>query len=216
MALQRKTPMRSGGPLKNTSPLGRGKGLSGGGGLKQSKPLQRKTPMPRSTAPTTGPQGGPSSTTPISRTPMKRKPVDVEKVRQQQARAREKRAAQPPKKRTRPAVSAEETQCRAIVATRSGGICERCGRGAAGLEKAHRVGRGQGGAWSPENIIDLCHDCHHHDHMHPAEAYATGLHLRSYQDPASEPVLWRKDGREGWALLSRDGSWSWTTPPTDR
>lgn len=211
MALQRKTPLRSDSPSKSK------KGLSGGGSLKRT-PLQRKTPLPQGNSPAAGDSLKPG--TPLKRTPMKRaapmrKAVDMDEVRAKQAQAREKRAAGPVKPRSRPPMSAQERTCREVVSTRSGGICERCGRGAPGLEKAHRVGRGQGGKWVPSNILDLCHDCHHHDHSEPAEAYAAGLHLRSFQTPQDEPVLWRKDGTVGWALLRDDGSWSWVDVPSN-
>lgn len=102
----------------------------------------------------------------------------------------------------------EERRTRDLVASRSEGLCEWCGT-VGGLEKAHRIGRGVGGKWTPENILDLCHECHHGNHAEPALAYENGWHLRSTQDPLVEPVRLRKDGVVGWALLDGDGGWRW-------
>lgn len=214
MSLQRKSPIGRGKPLTNKSAMGRGKRLAPGAGLARSQSLARTKPLSTAGA---APMKGPSFTgrtrAPLERKTIERKPVDLQKVRQKQARDRERRAARPPKKRTGPTITAAEKACREIVAARSRGICERCGFGAAGLEKAHRVARSQGGKWAASNILDLCSPCHHDDHMNPAEAYAAGLHLRSHQNPAEEPVLWCKGASTGWAYLYDDGTWTWTDEP---
>ncbi|GHF30654.1 MULTISPECIES: HNH endonuclease [Actinomycetes] len=53
---------------------------------------------------------------------------------------------------------------RDIVHTRSGGVCEKCGRRPA-VEVHHRTGRQMGGSrepWinQPSNLLDLCDPCH--------------------------------------------------------
>lgn len=91
--------------------------------------------------------------------------------------------------RKRPVMSAQERRCREIVAERSGGLCEICGRRGR-LEKAHRLARSQQGAWDPSNILDLCSGCHQWNHAHPVHSCdeANGWHLPSGSDPIQCPV----------------------------
>lgn len=114
-----------------------------------------------------------------------------------------------PMSRKPPVMTPEERNCRAIVAARSGGFCERCGNPGQ-LEKAHRTARSQLGAWRASNVMDLCRKCHHDDnHAHPAQAYEGGWHLRSGFDPLTSKVLLWKGTRYDWALLDDDGNWHW-------
>lgn len=160
MALERRTPLKSGSSLKRTG-LQRGKGLKSKGDGLRRQPLKSKTgfqqkkPMPRSGV-----------------------PLDAKKPKAPRTQIRPK-----PKP-----VSPEERSCREVVSIRSGQKCEICGRGGIPLEKAHRVARSQQGAWNPANVLDLCNRCHHWNHAHPKVAYAQGWHLRQGSDPCVEPV----------------------------
>lgn len=121
--------------------------------------------------------------------------------------------SKPRKRPSRPAVTAEEKSCRKIVAERSEGLCEKCGKGG-GLEKAHRIARSQSGRWDPSNVLDLCHDCHHGNHGAPQTAYDHGWHLRGHtEDTATVRVLLRKGWRVGWAVLDNEGGYEWVDGP---
>lgn len=224
--LQRKTPLKRG-----TSTLQRGKPLTTKKGLKADpkKGLKRKayrTPPEKirqqrekanekarerarkqaQEKPSAPLMGGPglSQGTPLKQSvPLKRALED-----------NGKKARPVPRKRpSRPTVTAEERSCRRVVADRSEGICEKCGR-AGGLEKAHRIARSQGGRWDPSNVLDLCHDCHHGHHAEPQIAYDHGWHLRGHTaDTAATPALLRKGWRVGWALLDNEGGYEWVDGP---
>ena len=216
-------PLKQGAPLKRGTPMKQGKGLQrktplrsnpetawknntgsglrpSPGGLAPSRPdstqpprkqgteIKRKTPL--------------KSSPPKQSAPQRKKPIS--------AGARSPQRSAPIKSKPRP-MSAEERLTRALVSDRSQGLCEKCGTSKP-LEKAHRIGRGVGGKWTPANILDLCHDCHHGHHATPAEAYEHGWHLRSTQDPLRERVLIRKDGRYDWAFLDDEGGWAWCSP----
>lgn len=45
----------------------------------------------------------------------------------------------------------------------------------------HIVLRSQGGKDGP--TLDVCQPCHHHIHMHPAESYAKGWLMHSWDKP---------------------------------
>ena len=70
----------------------------------------------------------------------------------------------------------------------------------------HRKKRGQGGPWSPENIVAVCGDgtrgCHGWCESHPDAASADGFHVRPWEDPAATPILYRL---AYWALLTSEG-----------
>ena len=92
-------------------------------------------------------------------------------------------------------------------------MCEGCGRARA-TNWAHRVARGQGGAWCPSNGLHLCGSgttgCHGWSHLHPTEAKARGWIVEPWRDPAEVPALhWL----HGLVLLDVDGSF---TPAPDR
>jgi hypothetical protein len=50
----------------------------------------------------------------------------------------------------------------------------------------HRKKRGQGGPWTPENIVALCGDgtrgCHGWCEANPAKAHATGWSVKPWED----------------------------------
>lgn len=89
---------------------------------------------------------------------------------------------------------------RALVVSRAGGVCERCGAAWA-AHVHHRKLRSQGGSDSPANLAALCLPCHGWCHAHPADAVADGWIVRSYGDPETvavrvllSPVLLAADG----------------------
>lgn len=71
----------------------------------------------------------------------------------------------------------------------------------------HRKKRGQGGLWTPENIVAVCGDgttgCHGWCEHHPAKAAAKGFHVRPWDDPGQIPIHYRLSH---WALLAADGT----------
>jgi len=81
-----------------------------------------------------------------------------------------------------------EREARRIVYARSNGICEGCGKARA-VEWSHRKARSQGGKWTPSNGMHLCRADHAWIHSNPNAANACGWYLRSWQNPAAEPVL---------------------------
>jgi hypothetical protein len=112
-----------------------------------------------------------------------------------------------------PQVTPDERRARAVVKERSGGWCELgCGRPAQSW--SHRVARSQGGPWSPVNGLGLCSlgsgdpGCHTWTGRWITLACAGGWRLRSWQDPAAEPV-WLAPAcpplPAGWYLLLPDG-----------
>lgn len=111
--------------------------------------------------------------------------------------------------RKRPAVTPEERHAQSVVRARAQGRCEGCGvpAGPNGpLDWAHRVGRGVGGRWTPENGLLLCRlECHEGQRRPKTAALAKtrGWVLRSSQDPATTPA-WLH--RHGLVLLTADGS----------
>ncbi|WP_407662394.1 HNH endonuclease [Mycolicibacterium palauense] len=86
----------------------------------------------------------------------------------------------------------DEREARRLVAQRSGGRCERCGRyGPTTMH--HRVKRSHGGPWSLTNITAVCGSgttgCHGWIESHPRLAREEGFALKSWEDPATVPVL---------------------------
>lgn len=100
-----------------------------------------------------------------------------------------------------------ESACRRIVALRSGGVCECCGM-RRGQSMSHRKPRGQGGSWSPANIMHACGDgvagCHGWIEHNPRAAHEHGWRLWRYEDPEKVPAVVR--GRP--MVLSKDGGLS--------
>lgn len=144
----------------------------------------------------------------LRRTPLQRKkPMNrARAVRTQVAKAR---------RDTGPTV-----EQRAIVVLRANGCCERCGRllhsqrdgWIRGHAIHHRQPRKAGGTSSkavnsPANLLLLCDawasSCHPWVESNRTKAYAAGLLVHSWEDPATVPVE-RLDG-DGWFLLTDDG-----------
>jgi hypothetical protein len=90
-----------------------------------------------------------------------------------------------------------ERKAREALRERSHGGCETC-RSARATDYQHRKNRSQGGTWDLSNALHLCHRCHMWIHANPKKANERGWHLKSWQDPAAEPV--RLFGR--WVLLT--------------
>lgn len=51
-----------------------------------------------------------------------------------------------------------------------------------------RKRRSQGGDGSRENTLDVCHGCHDWIHRNPSQAYAKGLLVEHWLDPATVSV----------------------------
>lgn len=98
-------------------------------------------------------------------------------------------------------VTAAETAARRIVAERSHGLCEGCGRAKA-TDWSHRKAEGQGGPWCPSNGMHLCRGCHSWAHANPAAARSVGWHVLSGHNYQTTPAL---ISRRGWVLLSPAG-----------
>jgi hypothetical protein len=142
------------------------------------------------------------------KTPFKNGSTPLRRGALQRGAAISRAAAKPKPPKRDPA----EAKARAVVAARSGGLCERCGRAPA-TNWHHRQGRSAGGVWSPENGLHLCGSgttgCHGEVTVNPRISYERGWSVRSTADPAAEPV-WLA-GR-GWHYLDADGG----VRPTDR
>ncbi|MFC4124891.1 HNH endonuclease [Nocardia rhizosphaerae] len=99
-----------------------------------------------------------------------------------------------------------EKRTRRIVKHRAGDLCERCGM-VFGQSAHHRKNRGQGGEWSPTNIVWLCGDgvagCHGWVTAHPADARTTGFHVPWWEEPAEIPI---RSLLHGVVLLADDGT----------
>lgn len=95
----------------------------------------------------------------------------------------------------------EEARARELVAVRSGGMCEICGREPA-TDWHHRKPRSQGGPWTADNGFHLCRVDHAWVTENPAACYALGWLVRRRDEPAGTPVLRR--GRK--VYLQPDGS----------
>jgi hypothetical protein len=72
----------------------------------------------------------------------------------------------------------------------------------------HRKKRGQGGLWTPQNIVAVCGDgvrgCHGWIEANPDAAAATGWHVRPWLDPAETLILYRLSH---WVLLDVEGGY---------
>lgn len=106
------------------------------------------------------------------------------------------------------------TAVRRIVAERSGGCCEDgCGRPATDVHHRRLKGRRGylAGTELASNALHLARACHSRVHSSQgfAGALADGVVLRSFQDPAAEPVFRRGE----WVLLAEDGSYERCSAP---
>lgn len=100
---------------------------------------------------------------------------------------------------------AGEAACRDAIVGRTGAVCEGC-RGGDWTDKAHRVARGQGGAWSPGNVLGLCRPCHGWAHSHPHAAAVAGWIVAPWIDPAMVPAFLSSTTlTPGWYWLAEDG-----------
>lgn len=157
--------------------------------MKRTGPLQRTTPL-SSRAPL-------SRSTPLrARTPLRTVPLQRPSSSLPSQKPREGTVA-PPSPRKAPGrrqVTPEERQTRKVVRERSGDRCERCGAPATNM--SHRKPVSQGGKWEPSNILHVCGQgnltgCHawvHEDR--DGVASRSGWSLKSWQDPAVEPVTY--------------------------
>jgi hypothetical protein len=70
----------------------------------------------------------------------------------------------------------------------------------------HRLKRGQGGLWEPQNIVALCGDgvrgCHGWCEANPRAGHEIGFCVKPWEDPAEMPILYRLSQ---WALLLPNG-----------
>lgn len=129
--------------------------------------------------------------------------------------AKEQKSRKPPKrakaqKRSRGHGVSEATK--AILRRRSSDLCEvglECGGTAAGVDPAHREGKGSGGTdkwWSnlASNLLWSCRRCHDFiDQKQPARAERLGLKVRAgVARPWEIPVLHKQFG---WVLLDHNG-----------
>ena len=83
---------------------------------------------------------------------------------------------------------------RSALRQREDNWCARCGHSLAN-NAHHRKNKSQGGQDVLSNLVLLCGSgttgCHGWVTGHPLEAYANGLSVRSHDDPAAIPVLYR-------------------------
>lgn len=112
-----------------------------------------------------------------------------------------------------------EHRGRLVVSERSQGRCELCG--AEGMGVHHRLKRGQGGTWSPANLVRLCGSgttgCHGAIERHPALAQSLGLWLLRGADdePELEPMLCRPTmWWLAWWQPEPDGTWHYQREAT--
>jgi hypothetical protein len=96
-----------------------------------------------------------------------------------------------------------ENTARRIVRERAEGRCEICWT-AIGTDMHHRKNRSQGGVWSPENLMLLCHTDHMWITVNPRMAREQGWAVPSHADPANT-LAWIA-GRE-YVLLTTTGNY---------
>lgn len=84
--------------------------------------------------------------------------------------------------------SPEEVHARRVVGARSNGRCEAYGCGRGPEDWSHRKARSAGGRWDVVNGLALCRGCHSWAERNPGWADAAGLHVPSWDDPATVPV----------------------------
>lgn len=119
-----------------------------------------------------------------------------------------------PKKTKRVRRTGPPTVVMALLALRSGGMCELgivCLGTAPATDPSHRIAKGMGGTRDPRsntasNNLHSCRNCHNVVEADPAAAYANGWKIRrGVADPTDVPVLhWV----HGWVRLDEAGGWS--------
>lgn len=80
-----------------------------------------------------------------------------------------------------------ERAARKIVRERADGRCEVCSS-ARGTDMHHRRNRSQGGRWTPENLMLLCHSHHMWITVNPKQSREQGWSVPSWADPATTLV----------------------------
>lgn len=97
-----------------------------------------------------------------------------------------------------------EKMARKILAERSNGVCEVCGRARA-TDAMHRLARSHGGPWCPSNLLAGCRSCHEFQRAPgmAADARFAGHVLITGQDPLKVPA-WT--ALHGWVMLREDGT----------
>lgn len=95
-----------------------------------------------------------------------------------------------------------EKRARRIVRERADGRCE-IGH-ELGTDMHHRKNRSQGGQWSPENLMLLCHEHHMRITVNPTLARSQGWSVPSWDDPTTT-LVWIF-GRE-FVLLTPSGDY---------
>lgn len=77
----------------------------------------------------------------------------------------------------------------------------------------HRLKRGQGGLWEPQNIVALCGDgvrgCHGWCEANPTKGWELGFCVKPWENPAEQPIKYRLST---WALLTSDGAIDYAIP----
>lgn len=111
-----------------------------------------------------------------------------------------------------------ETSARALIAQRSAGACEVCGRPADSIHHRNKQGR----LWTPGNLLALCGDgtryCHGWIEAHPQYAMLLGLWVPRSQDPLTVPAYVKPAQLlRAWWWLDDLGCFTFadTTPPED-
>lgn len=99
---------------------------------------------------------------------------------------------------------------------RSGGMCEARIKGVCrgpGESGHHRNKQGQGGLWTPANVVHVCGSgttgCHGWVEANPATSRRRGLWLFRGQVPHETPVQLTFRGLSGTYLLDDDGNITW-------
>lgn len=180
-----------------------------------SKPLQRKTPMSAGAPPL-------KRTKPLTARPSARAdtaPKTAPNRAEQRAQARAPRP-RPARRHTGPS-----TETKALVDTRDGGSCVRCGAPASNRD--HRRTRGSGGSHGDVSdtingaawLLTVCgmgntSGCHQWKDEHRADALRDGYALPlngALVDAELVPVLTKR----GWARFLNDGSRVPCPPPPD-
>lgn len=120
----------------------------------------------------------------------------------------------PRRRKAKPGEAAAEVFTRRVIAERSHGVCELHIPGVClgrATNAAHRLPQGQGGPWTPSNLLHLCGmgnscgGCHGYSESHRTESYAKGWLLRTGTDPLTTPVaVWPV----GLVLLDDEGGYT--------
>lgn len=98
-------------------------------------------------------------------------------------------------------VSPEERAARKTVKARSQMVCEIHGNHPAS-DMHHRLNRSQGGQWSPENLLHICHAIHMQITVQPKRAMEQGWTVKSGRNPGDVPC-WLAS--RGFVFLSPEG-----------